>query len=86
MPEAARRADVTVQEVGGDTILTDPIAGRTHVINATAAWIWARLDGSTSTAQIATELAGAFSVEPERALNDVERITASFDSLGLLSR
>ena len=84
MPEAARRPDVTAQQVGGDTILTDPVAGRSHVINATAWWIWDQLDGATTVDEIATRMAGRYAVDPARARGDVDRILGSFESLGLL--
>jgi hypothetical protein len=85
VPEPARRADVTVQEIGGDTILTDPRARRTHVINASAAWVWMQLDGSTTVEDIARRLADRYDVDLSVARTDVERIAASFRSLGLLA-
>jgi hypothetical protein len=86
VPEAARRDDIIFQEIGGEAVLIDPIAGRSHVINGTAARIWNQLDGSTPPQAIAHRLADEYDVEATTARADVDRITSSFDTLGLLQR
>lgn len=80
----ARRSDVTIQQVGDDTVLHDERAGKLHVINASAAWIWDQLDGAASVDDIGDRLAQRFGIEPAAARRDVERIARSFDELGLL--
>ena len=85
MPNLARRDDIATQLIGGDTVLTDPRSRQTHVINASAAWVWEQLDGHSTTDTIAGRLADRYGIPVERAREDVERITTSFDQLGLLA-
>lgn len=80
-----RRTDVTAQEIGSDTVLTDGRDRRTHVINSSAAWVWEQLDGATTTDEIALRLAGRYGIDESTARADVERITDSFQHLGLLA-
>jgi hypothetical protein len=83
VPNFARRDDIALQQVGGDSVLTDPRTQLTHVINATAAWVWDQLDGSATTEAIAARLAERYAIPVDTARRDVERITSSFQSLGL---
>jgi hypothetical protein len=85
VPNFARRDDIGLQLIGGDSVLTDPARQLTHVINATAAWVWEQLDGQSTTDSIAHRLADRYGIPVERARQDVERITSSFERLGLLA-
>ena len=85
VPNFARRDDIALQLIGGDSVLTDPGRQLTHVINASAAWVWEQLDGQSTTESIAQLLADRYDIPFERAREDVERITSSFEQLGLLA-
>ena len=80
-----RRSDVIAERIGQETILRDPIKNLVHVINASAAWIWERLDGTSSVEEIASELAGRHGLAAEDARRDVTSVTDAFRELGLLT-
>jgi hypothetical protein len=77
------RADVELRVVGREAILHDPVAARTHVVNATAARVWELCDGRSLSA-----LVDAFATGYGRAAADLRpdvlRIVDHFGRLGLL--
>jgi hypothetical protein len=78
-----RRFDVRVRVVEGETVVFDRQAGLIHQLNQTASYIWDRCDGTSTIADIATQLAAAFDVEPKRAAHDVAAIVGQLQSLRL---
>ena len=56
-----------------------------HQLNQTATFIWSRLDGCTSSQDLAIAVAEAFEVEPEAAGRDVEALLEQLGTLGLLA-
>ena len=79
------RPDLTARAVDGETVLLDRAGGRVHQLNHTAAFIWSRLDGCTSSNDLAIAVAEAFEVEPEAAGRDVEGLLRQLRTLGLLA-
>lgn len=80
-----RRLDsVLEREVDGEVILLDAAADLIHQLNATASYIWRRCDGSNSAREIASELTGAYDVDEEQALRDVNTILDTLRSLNLI--
>ncbi|HET8776683.1 MAG TPA: PqqD family protein [Candidatus Limnocylindria bacterium] len=79
-----RRDDISVQRIGAETVLHDHEAQRAHVVNGTAAWIWDRLDGSRSLADLGQELAEHYAVDVDTARRDVSSVVESFRQLDLL--
>ncbi|MEX2527577.1 MAG: HPr-rel-A system PqqD family peptide chaperone [Gemmatimonadota bacterium] len=82
------RSDVIFRQVGEEWLLFDPISGDIHVLNPTAALVWAQCDGATPAGDIAAAIREAFGQEAPptaevRALvmNTVEK----FQKLGLLA-
>jgi hypothetical protein len=82
LPE--RRMDLTVQDIDGEMVILDRGTERIHQLNASASWVWQRLDGKTSLPDLATGLAEYFDVDFETALRDVTGVTAEFSRKGLL--
>lgn len=73
------------RNVDGETVLLDRTGGRVHQLNATASFVWSRLDGTASTGDVAAAVAEAFDVEPERAARDVDALVEQFKALNLLT-
>lgn len=84
MQTVRRRDNISVQHIGAETVLHDHQAQRAHVVNGTAAWIWDRLDGSRSLADIGLELAERYAVDVGIAQRDVSSVVDSFRQLDLL--
>ena len=70
--------------VDGETVLLDRAGGRVHQLNATASFVWSKLDGSTSCNDVAAAVAEAFEVEQETAARDVTALLDQFRKLNLL--
>lgn len=80
---AVRRPDVTLQIVGRDAILHDPLARQAHVVNGSAARIWELCDGRPFEA-IVDAFAASYGITADRVRPDVERVLDSFREKGLL--
>ncbi|MCO6412452.1 MAG: PqqD family protein [Thiogranum sp.] len=65
------RPDVTVQQVGDESLVLDLESGQIHQLNATAAWILAQCDGSNTIENISRDFAECFSVDAGTAASDV---------------
>jgi len=80
------RPDVVFRSVAGDWVLYDPRTQDLHVLNVTAAAVWACCDGTLDSSAIAREVAehleGAPSPDEVRA--DVDRALDRFRADGLL--
>jgi hypothetical protein len=79
-----RRPDITIQHLAGETLLQDHRRGLVHVVNASAARIWALIDGQNTLDQIAGDLAGQYAADRERVRADVEAVMATFRELELI--
>lgn len=84
MTTPTRREGITVQRIGDETVLHDGGSKLAHVVNQSAAWIWDRIDGTSSTDDIADQLVREFDVPTEIARRDVVAVTDEFRRLGLL--
>ena len=72
-PEVLRRAPhVAWVAVDDDVVALDP-AGRAHVITATGALLWPLLDGRTTVAELAADVADVFGIDPDAAVADVRQ-------------
>jgi hypothetical protein len=65
------RPNLTVQQVGDESLVLDLETEQIHQLNATAAWILSRCDGDTSVETIVRDFAESFSVDPDTATRDV---------------
>ena len=81
-----RSAHVEERAAGGDLVLFDPIGGRLHVLNPTAAAIWRLCDGSRSADEIAEMLGTEFQLDPEHDPGaDVEVLLGTFRDASLIT-
>lgn len=70
-----RRSEIVRREVGNEVLLFDPRDDSLHVLNATAAVLWERLDGVRSLAELTAHLRDSFAVDAEADVEaDVRRI------------
>ena len=70
--------------VDGETVLLDREGDRVHQLNATASFVWSKLDGNASAEDVAAAVTEAFEVEPETAARDVSALLDQFRTLNLL--
>ena len=75
--------------IDGDTVLVPIRAGAVdlqflYVLNATASWVWARLDGARTPEQLARDLTEAFSVSLDRAEQDIRQLITTLGEAGLV--
>jgi hypothetical protein len=66
-------SDVTVQQVGDESLVLDLDSGQIHQLNETAAWILTRCNGESTLESIVREFADRFSVDTETAASDVAK-------------
>jgi len=69
-----RRQDVVVHEHGDEIVVSVLPDGSTYHLNTTACLVWELCDGRSTTREIAQQLADAFDVTFDDALNDVEEL------------
>src|SRR5437899_1192123 len=78
------RTSVADVEIDGEAVLYDETRAAVHVLNDTAALVWACCDGSDSVAAIAADIAAAFRLDNDQVLNDVVDVVQRFAREGLL--
>jgi len=79
-----RRVDVNVRMVDGEVVVLDRQSDLIHQLNHTASYIWGRCDGQSTVAEIANQLAAAFQVDADTAVQDVATTIRQLHSIGLL--
>ena len=75
--------DVAWVTVDDEVVALDP-AGRAHVITSTGALLWPLLDGVTSAAELAADVADVFSIDAAVALADVRQFVDEMVALRLV--
>lgn len=80
----ARRSDVLVREIEGETLVLDHQSGKVHQFNATAGFIWACCDGLSTVSDIAGRLSVEYGVSAADLEPDVISTIGKFHELGLL--
>ena len=80
-----RKSDITVKDIGGETLLYGSDQKILHVLNATAKLIWDLCDGEHSLAEIEQALRSNFSVPADHNVAaDIEKTLEIFVSKDLL--
>jgi hypothetical protein len=78
------RPDVTVQQVGEESLVLDLKSDQIHQLNATAAWILARCDGETSIEAISRDFAEVFSLDDATASSDIAATLGQLHRLNVI--
>ncbi len=80
-----RSPDALAEEVGGTTVVLDPVADRYCRLNGTGGFLFERLAGGAATpSQLAADLAAEAGIDPDRALADVLAFARDLAARGLL--
>jgi hypothetical protein len=79
-----RRSDLYTRVIDGETVVLDRKGSLIHQLNQTASYIWDRCDGKSARAEIASQLAEEFDIDPETVARDVAGIVGQLQSLNLL--
>lgn len=80
------RPDLSARCVDGESVVLDRTGGRVHQLNATASFVWSKLDGHTSPADVTAAVVEEFDVEPRTAAHDVAVLLEQFQTLELLAQ
>jgi hypothetical protein len=72
------------REIDGETVIISPEESVLHELNETGSFIWQRVDGKRSVADIAELLVVEYNVTREEALADTEALLAQLASRKLL--
>ena len=80
----ARSPAVHTVEIDGEAVLLDQAAERLHHLNATAALVWACLDGRSTVGQIAADLGDELDVPVDTVLADTMVVMRRLRDEGLL--
>ena len=73
------------REIDGSIVIISPELSMVHELNPTASFIWKRVDGKTTTDEIAEQVAAEFDVSRESALADVQELAENLAANCLLS-
>jgi hypothetical protein len=68
----AHARGVASRIVGGEAVVVVSARGEAHVLNETGSTVWAMMDGTRTTPEIAAELASRYGVEDKAAARDIE--------------
>lgn len=80
-----RRPHIEERQAGEHLILYDPVGGRLHDLNATAAAVWRMCDGSVPATVIASRLGEEFDVgHDHNPQEDVRALLREFLQAGLI--
>lgn len=79
------RADLVVHELDGEALIYDPLTADTHHLNATACFMFRRLQASDDPAVLAADLAGRYELDGSDARAHVEGFLAELRQAGLIA-
>ncbi len=79
-----RRADVALQDVGGEAILIDPHTDEAHVLNGSAARLWQLCDGERTIDELAAEFGAIYDLQAADVLDDVREVIDELVKLKLV--
>jgi pyrroloquinoline quinone biosynthesis protein D len=79
-----RRADVVLQDVGGEAILIDPHTDEAHVLNGSAARLWQLCDGERTIDELAAEFGAVYDLSAADVIDDVREVIGELVKLKLI--
>jgi hypothetical protein len=82
-PERGR--SVYTVDVDGEAVLLDEGTGRLHLLNVTAALVWACFDGRSTIGEIVTDVSDELGTPRDQVLADTLAVTRQLASEGLLA-
>lgn len=82
---AAPRPDLASAEIDGELVLYDDVTRLIHRLDRVATTLWLCLDGTSTLADIAADMADVYDADPARVLADVVSAARQLGSQGLLA-
>jgi hypothetical protein len=79
-----RHTDITIQEVGSELLVLNQKQESLNQLNSTAAWVFARCDGSRTLDELLAELVQIYEVTHEIARQDLLSVLRTLADLGLV--
>jgi coenzyme PQQ synthesis protein D (PqqD) len=79
-----RNSAVYAVEIDGEAVLLDEATGRLHLLNPSAALVWACFDGTSTIGDIVTDISDELRVPYDRVLADTLAVIRELASEGLL--
>ena len=79
-----RQTDTTIQEVGSELLVLNQQQESLNQLNSTAAWVFARCDGSRTLDELLAELMQTYDVTHELARQDLLSVLRELADLGLI--
>lgn len=81
-----KRSNVPFKDFEEDGVLLDPESGEFYMLDNICHFIWTRLDGEKSLAEVAEEISSEYEVSTEEALKDLEEFIGELESKRLVTR
>ena len=78
-----RRDDLVLEEFDGEAVLYDPQYGAIHRLNVLTWFVWDLCDGSHTMTDIVQRLTQLCHIDPDEALDSVQRAIAELSTLNL---
>lgn len=79
-----RRDDLVLEDFDGEAVLYDPRYGAIHRFNVVTSFVWDLCDRSHTMTDIVQRLMQLGEVDPDEALDSVQRVIAELSTLNLL--
>ena len=73
------------REVDDETVILSPAGDEIHSLDEVATFIWRRIDGEHTLADILEAIVATYDVEPERARDDLQRLMAELVAGGMVT-
>ena len=81
---AARNPSAYTVEIDGEAVVLDQTSNRLHLLNSSAALLWACFDGRSSLGEICTDIAQAVDASYDQVLSDSVVVLQSLSHEGLV--
>ena len=78
------RSGPVMVEIDGEGVVYDPERETTHLLNSSALLVWSLLDGESSVAEIAAEIADAAQLPTDAVVRDVAALVGKLHEQGLI--
>jgi PqqD family protein of HPr-rel-A system len=78
------RAELTVAELDGEAVVYDPIPGKLHFLNHSAALIFGLCDGRTTIAEMVEAIGDAYEIDPGELDGQIRPLLKELQGFGLL--
>jgi hypothetical protein len=84
MENARLRQDLGIEEIDGELLILDKANNKIHKLNASARFIWQRIQAGKSESAIASELSKVARVSDRFVARDIKKLISKFRELGLV--